>query len=220
MEREGPEYTCRLGMRSFQWELMDCNVCVSIWHQCWYINIDVNVPVCVCRHVLYLCPSRELWTHIATSRPMLIVVFQILFAISGNQDFLVGCQIYRMKIKQSVSKQEIIVRDISSLFIIYLKFKFNLLISIIFGNPIPWRNGHLQHWGRGKTTRAENILLCRRKAKYRRMGQNDRWANLKGFPLVKYETIQASQQIIKKSVDQNRKPGTHTGVKKSKVKAF
>ena len=68
---------------------------------------------------------------------MLIVVFQILFAISGNQDFLVGCQIYRMKIKQSVSKQEIIVRDISSLFIIYLKFKFNLLISIIFGNPIP-----------------------------------------------------------------------------------
>lgn len=67
--------TFRIGIRSYQCELMDCNVCISIWHQCWYINIGTNVYMCVCIHVPYLCPSRELWTQMATRGPILIVVF-------------------------------------------------------------------------------------------------------------------------------------------------
>lgn len=44
-----PGCAFRIGIRSYHCELMDCNVCISIWHQCWYINIRYKcVHVCVC----------------------------------------------------------------------------------------------------------------------------------------------------------------------------
>lgn len=48
---------------------------------------------------------------------------------------------------------------LTTLHINYLKSKFNWLTYILFGNFIPWRNVHFQHWGRESTTWAWNIFV-------------------------------------------------------------